>query len=650
MIRNAQILRSTAVGLGLVALYCLVLATGLLAGVGGFLRFDSVLWPVIGAGVFFLLSRAPRGATIPVLLAVSVLFCGAVLSGLWASGLSDHSMLAGFFPHSDSLSYVDGSLQLRLHGELTSITSRRPIAPCAWAVLQTLMGGSVRGMLAAMVFLCACALVMPVRELVRSHGYVFGFVMFVGLQLFYRRFIGTALSEHVGLLLGCVAFASLWRGMHARQLLVFGTGLFVLALGLNARAGAFFVIPALILWSGWAWRDALRFSWRAAAIAAACAGLGFALNSTLLNAAGTPGAAMGNFSYTLYGLVHGGDWTQVIDHYPEVRQLPELERYEFIYDKAMVQIKAHPFSLVSGAFRSYGSFFFSFNGPFCFVRFALQQTLVLQGATEDASTLAQRVMANPWRYIELVAVFVSFGLLTILAWIGAARLFLKRPPAAGFLALSWLGILASVPFAPPWDADLMRVYAATMPIMLVLPVFGTGYVMAWIRRQRGDATNVPVEPAGASGLLALSWIVIPLFCLSALPFSFRGDHTRVDREVDPGAVWTARLLQGSRVAIQTSDKRMAWGQSVDAGRASRNLGVLAWSYPHRAEEVKQAVAIGGTLALAYEERTRTIRHVVLSSALADTLSSESLTVLATPVRAHEESMWWHLAPVPERLP
>ncbi|MDE0840198.1 MAG: hypothetical protein OSB41_14245, partial [Kiritimatiellae bacterium] len=500
-----NLIYAAALGLGLLGLYAGVLWSGMLSTPGAFLRFDSIVWPVAAAGLFLALARSPKWLTTPALLCFSVLFCALILSGLWASGVSDHSMLAGFFPHSDSFSYVDGSLQLRLHGELTSRTSRRPISPGLWAVLQSLSGGSLRGILAAMAFLCACGLVVPVREMIRSHGYVIGFLMFVGLQFFYRRFIGTALSEHAGLLLGCVAFAALWRGVQTRKLMTLCAGLFVLSLALNARAGAFFTVPALVLWVGWAWRGSLRFSWRSAVVASAAAGLGFGLNAMLLHIEGTPGAAMGNFSYTLYGLVHGGDWTQVIDHYPEVRALPELERYSFTYDKAMAQIKAHPFSLVSGAWRSYVAFFFSFDGPYGFVLFALQQNLVVEGTPEHTSTLAQRLLANPWKYLEWIAVYASFGVFYVCALIGCWVAFIKRSSCAGFLGLSWLGILASVPFAPPWDADLMRVYAATMPIMLVLPAMGAGYVMHFVLRKGGDAVVPPEDPAQETPLAVLCW-------------------------------------------------------------------------------------------------------------------------------------------------
>jgi len=40
------------------------------------------------------------------------------------------------------------------------------------------------------------------------------------------------------------------------------------------------------------------------------------------------------------------------------------------------------------------------------------------------------------------------------------------------LIASFIGILLSIPLVPPIDADIMRAYAATMPVLFLLPAFG----------------------------------------------------------------------------------------------------------------------------------------------------------------------------------
>ncbi|HWU40616.1 MAG TPA: hypothetical protein VN203_23465, partial [Candidatus Acidoferrum sp.] len=50
-----------------------------------------------------------------------------------------------------------------------------------------------------------------------------------------------------------------------------------------------------------------------------------------------------------------------------------------------------------------------------------------------------------------------------------------RRPLPLLIIAAWAGILFSVPFVPPWDADNMRAYAATIPFVVALPIMGLSY-------------------------------------------------------------------------------------------------------------------------------------------------------------------------------
>jgi hypothetical protein len=213
------------------------------------------------ACVFFAISRIKARWHWPVLLVLFVSLCGMVLSSVWGKGVSDLSVMAGHFQLSDAWSYLNGSLNLMHFGHLTDVCSRRPISPALGSIILYVCGGHVRCYLAILVFFTATGIAWSVRELMRTHGYAASYVFALGLFLFYRRFIGTVLTEHVGLLLGVIAFAMIWRSAYNRSKIELTGGVFALSTALFARAGAFFVLPAIAVWASRCWRGT-RFVFR----------------------------------------------------------------------------------------------------------------------------------------------------------------------------------------------------------------------------------------------------------------------------------------------------------------------------------------------------------------------------------------------------
>ena len=203
-----------------------------------------------------------------------------------------------------------------------------------------------------------------------------GYIVYLSFFFFYRRFIGTFLTEHLGLALGCLSYSLLWMSLQTHRKSFLFTGFLLLSLALNVRVGALFILPTLAVWAGCNWNRLGRFSWKGFAVICLTIGLGFFLNALTLGIVGKSGASQGNFSYTLYGLVHDGDWTQVRQDHPELLNLPAVERHQAIYELAFATITSQPSSLVKGAARAYRDFFFSINGPYSFVFFALQRSII----------------------------------------------------------------------------------------------------------------------------------------------------------------------------------------------------------------------------------------------------------------------------------
>lgn len=649
-----QLFYKAAVLCACTLIYVSLLWSGIAAGPGFELRYDSVFLPFIIAAVFLGLARAPRIWEGPGLMLFSVTLCGVILSGIWTSAVSDHSLLAGLFPNSDSFTYLDSSVRLLRHGELTSVASRRPLSPAVGSVLFFLCQNNVKAVLALTVFLLALVLTLPVREVIRTHGWMAGYVMFLALLLFYRRFIGTALTEHLGLAFGCVAFALLWRSAYAtkRPLWQAMAGIFVLALGLFARAGAFFVLPALVAWTGWAWRGIGRFSLKILVLGFAAVGAAYALNLAVLNSVGYPRASStGNFPYVLYGLAHGGTWSKVFTDHPEVRLLPEIERNKAIYDLATRRISEKPFSLVEGALKAIRQMLVSYEGTYSFVFFALQRS-VRENTVSTTFINAKRglhaVIANPVKYLQITATYASFFLLSLLALIGIIYMFRSLEPGSGLLLCAATGILLSVPFAPPWASDLMRSYAATIPLLLALPAAGIIAVFTWFGlRGKAEPWFMETEERDRWGLMILALVLIPALCLSPILFGFvkntdiaEADPRNEQIPAESRLIW---LVPGSQVTIHAGGvKHSPWSSSVRIDAVRRNMGVLALEYPRQASELSKALDDGNTLALGYDKRARALRHLVLTDA--DQMGPESVWAHVKPVLPSEEIVWWKIQP------
>ena len=159
--------------------------------------------------------------------------------------------------------------------------------------------------------------------------------------IYYRRFIGTALTENLGVAMGCLGLALLWRGAWQKKHWDFLTGVLMLSLGLNARAGAFLVLPLLVLAAGWILRGVKRYSARMALLALVAVGLGFLLNMLLFRTlASSNSVPFSNFAYVAYDMAVGGKgWTRVRVDHPEVKDMVEPELSRKIMQLALDEIK-----------------------------------------------------------------------------------------------------------------------------------------------------------------------------------------------------------------------------------------------------------------------------------------------------------------------
>ena len=77
------------------------------------------------------------------------------------------------------------------------------------------------------------------------------------LLLSERQWAGFVQTEAIGLPLGLIGFTLIWRATAGREAdpakarLLAVIGLFAISVALMARAGPFFILPALAIWCAW---------------------------------------------------------------------------------------------------------------------------------------------------------------------------------------------------------------------------------------------------------------------------------------------------------------------------------------------------------------------------------------------------------------
>src|SRR5207245_2122455 len=246
------------------------------------------------------------------------------VASLWFTGKTTYFHLGGPLPWSDSAGYYFGGRHLLNEGYLDMWNMRRPLNAGFFAARLWLVNQDLQLALVLQAWIAAVACFLAAREVARSHGTASGVLLFALLYEFARPYLGITLSESLGLSFGCLGFALLWAaGRHERPWSLVALGMMFLTLGLNVRAGAFFVLPALLLWALLTFRPCGSFGWRPAGWGLAGLGAGFFFNYVLIGVLGSNTNMLhSNFAYVLYGLALGGkSWLQIYVDHPEVKAM-----------------------------------------------------------------------------------------------------------------------------------------------------------------------------------------------------------------------------------------------------------------------------------------------------------------------------------------
>jgi hypothetical protein len=475
------------------ALFSLILmnrSPNLLRPVSMSLRTGFGLVIPLTALILYLAFRIPNRIGDLVGMAATLSLFAMPLAGLWASGQSQSTVLNGLIPLFDAETYYMDALRLMDGSPFSIFSARRPLFGSLLAVLLALTGRNLMASLAILTAMTGLACYFTAREIQRTHRAEIAVFILMVVFLFYRAHSGISMSENLGVMLGMLGFGLLWRGASTKSLLYIWAGLLATTLALNARAGAFFMLPLLILWAGWLLRENKLIPWKALFVSASAVLLGFALNLALTRLVAVPsGVPFANFSYTLYGLASGGEsWYYVFQTHPELTQIQEPEQSKRIYQMAFELIRANPLQTVQGAF---------FNWKMLF--------------SDTWYNIYAYLGGENWK----LAVASRWGMYA-LCLIGIFASLRNRKEAIHSLILvAALGVFVSVPFLPPTDAYRMRPYAASIIVFAALPALGLNFILNQIKHIRlaDKIFDKSVLPASAS-MLTYFVVLIPILLIA----------------------------------------------------------------------------------------------------------------------------------------
>jgi hypothetical protein len=161
-----------------------------------------------------------------------------------------------------------------------------------------------------------------------------------------------------------------------------------------------------------------------------------------------------------------------------------------------------------------------------------------------------------------------------------------------------VGILASVPFAPPIDSDLMRAYAATIPFVAIWVALGLYTIFKGLKWLGEEQTPVDEGPALS---LVIPGVVFALFCfLSPLLEKGLSQPTQFTKAECPSGQVTIYFRTDRSTAVNLiSDDASSVSHLPDIRLSDFKKQQNVGGYPELANELNNLTA-GQTLIQALD--------------------------------------------------
>ncbi len=455
-------LTSQAAGLLLPAIiFLLVFFTPLPA------KFLSSLLPlrlphlILGLGLYHACFRLPGKAGWLAGASLTAAFFALLLSRNWSLGLSNANIIGGFIPYKDGFYYYNGAGVL-LGGQPIPDTGLqgafRPLFPGLLAALLAATGRNLMAATAVITLWLSMSLFSAAWTAGKEWGALPAAWLMVLMTAFIAPMVGFNLTELPGLAYACLAFTLLVASDLNKKPTDVVIGGMALIMANSIRAGAFFMLPFVVLWAGYRLNTSKGLSLRYLAVFSAGLFLGLiTANWAFPRLLTAPGAMTnGSFAWMLYGQAVGGAGWQY--HY----QALGTSDPGVVLGAAVQKILTYPQGFLIGALKSYHDLFSL--GP---------------GGIYDLFSLgSQAGLTLFW--------LACAGLM--LAGLYYAIRFWKEPGNLLMICMA-IGIALSIPFLPPVDGG-KRFYAGAVPFIYGLAALGFSFLL------RLKQSTLPESPAG----------------------------------------------------------------------------------------------------------------------------------------------------------
>jgi hypothetical protein len=445
----------------------------------------------------------------------------------------------GILPATDSHLYYSGACELLNGQQITVMAGVRQPYPLLLAVLLQIFRQDLRAV--TLVFTIVLALATwSAFEVIRLRLGGLAAAVFLACVTFYIRIhsAGLFMTEQLAVLYSLCAVGMLVesaaREGNAKAWLYCG-GLFFLAQALNARPAAYMTLPFLVLASWQVFRGDLKARGRMVILSAIALTISFVLHSIAYHRV-VASRAPSNVWYCIYGVLNGGTWGDGLKRSQELLQnkrgpVPSdsweamasdrVQGLRLLREECLSEIRRHPEKLLSGWWRAV-KFLWSKNTPF---RAAYPQ------------------MPRIW-FTESARWCAVLGLVLSLFFLVRGRCFASNLET--YQTLSWLnlaallGMVVSLPFAPPWDGET-RIFAATLPLFFLLPASGVGGLYQLIvnrfhqvpsKLKADSQTKLAIGSALVIGGTVSIVIVAASWCLVGTGSTFKDRRHQVELMID----------------------------------------------------------------------------------------------------------------------
>ncbi len=265
-----------------ILVYSLILVTrssGILRSTSMVIRSGFALTILIVVVLIYLSFRIPGWIGRLLSLTITLTIFSLALAGLWASVNTEAGLLNGVIPMYDSATYYTDAVRL-LTGDVFSITSsRRPLFSAFFAVLLKVSGHNLMVAHGLMTLIVALSCYVLAREIQITHGAEAATLVFLVVFFYYRYHSGAARTEALGVALSALGTGLIWQGIREICQRAVWFGIFLMTMALIARAGAFFVLPFILLWGAWFFRpNSRKLSWRFLVVGIVIIAAAFAIN------------------------------------------------------------------------------------------------------------------------------------------------------------------------------------------------------------------------------------------------------------------------------------------------------------------------------------------------------------------------------------